>query len=103
MRHLFILLFALCVLQPVSAQVLSPEESKKLGNTLENLAREGQRKNREKYMAKQRKDQQRAAEAENYSKTNSKYNGCRTTMALMICANAMAKAAHKDEIYRKHK
>ena len=65
MKHLFILLFAFCVLQPVSAQVLTKEESKKLGNTLERLAREGQRKNREQYMAKQREEQQRAAEVEN--------------------------------------
>lgn len=65
MKQMILIAIGLISLLPVSAQVLSKEESAKLGNTLENLAREGQRKNREKYMAKQRKEQQRAAEVEN--------------------------------------
>lgn len=108
MKQIILIAIGLISLLPVSAQVLSKEESAKLGNTLENLAREGQRKHREEVMAKQRKEQQRAAEVENRTqlglhKINSKCNGCKKTMELMICANAMAKAVHKDEIYRKHK
>lgn len=61
MRHLFIFLFALCVLQPVSAQVSHQE----LGNKLDKAIQEAQRKNREKRMVEQRKEQQRAAEVKN--------------------------------------
>ena len=65
MKQIILIAIGLISLLPVSAQVLSKEESAKLGNTLENLAREGQRKHREEVMAKQRKQQQRAAEIEN--------------------------------------
>lgn len=65
MKQIILIAIGLISLLPVSAQVLSKEESAKLGNTLENLAREGQRKHREEVMAKQRKEQQRAAEVEN--------------------------------------
>lgn len=65
MKRIILIAIGLISLLPVSAQVLSKEESAKLGNTLENLAREGQRKHREEVMAKQRKEQQRAAEVKN--------------------------------------
>lgn len=61
MRHLFIFLFALCVLQPVSAQVSHQE----LGNKLDKAIQEAQRKYHEKVMAEQRRAQQREAEVEN--------------------------------------
>lgn len=61
MRHLFIFLFALCVLQPVSAQVSHQE----LGNKLDKAIQEAQRKYYEKVMAEQRRAQQREAEVEN--------------------------------------
>lgn len=61
MRHILILFFALCVLQPVSAQVSHQE----LSNKLDKAIREAQRKHREEVMAKERRAQQRAAEVEN--------------------------------------
>lgn len=64
MRHILILLFALCVIQPVSAQ-WTQQQHNDLSNKLDNAIREAQRKNREKRMAEQRKQQQRAAEIEN--------------------------------------
>lgn len=64
MRHILILLFALCVIQPVSAQ-WTQQQHNDLSNKLDNAIREAQRKNREKRMAEQRKQQQREAEVEN--------------------------------------
>lgn len=64
MRYILILLFALCVIQPVSAQ-WTQQQHNDLSNKLDNAIREAQRKNREKRMAEQRKNQQREAEVEN--------------------------------------
>lgn len=61
MRHIFIILFALCILHPAYAQVTGQELSDKLDKAI----REAQRKHREEVMAKQRQEQQREAEVEN--------------------------------------
>ena len=65
MKQIILIAIGLISLLPVSAQVLSNEERAKMRNNLGNLALEGQRKHREEVMAKQRKEQQRAAEVEN--------------------------------------